>query len=284
MSECPDLSAHTEGRDVQLVLRNEIGGVLSEAKKEDNDARCLAKAAHVVRRNILKVKNSFNGSFNSECQKNSVPPSLLTLLSMLIKGSTTQTDPSDSQAVLSVVQLIVFNSVSRSRNRQEATGSTHHVRQRECPLPIYTALKIHGTTRDRSLLDAFYKLGLCISYDRFLSMSTEISNAVIERYEREGVVCPAKLRNEIFTTAAVDNIDHNPSSTTSQGSFHGTAISLVQHPLPGNTGKPRYEDVISSTNSSNSRKISQLPSSFSEVPPLSQRTTELYAPVVQQLP
>ena len=115
-------------------------------------------------------------------------------------------------------------------------------------------------------------------------MSTEISNAVIERYEREGVVCPAKLRNEIFTTAAVDNIDHNPSSTTSQGSFHGTAISLVQHPLPGNTGKPRYEDVISSTNSSNSRKISQLPSSFSEVPPLSQRTTELYAPAVQQLP
>ena len=155
MSECPDLSAHTEGRDVQLVLRNEIGGVLSEAKKEDNDARCLAKAAHVVRRDILKVKNSFNGSFSSECQKNSVPPSLLTLLSMLIKGSTTQTDPSDSQAVLSVAQLIVFNSVSRSRNRQEATGSTHHVRQRECPLPIYNALKIHGTTRD--------KLGLCIS-------------------------------------------------------------------------------------------------------------------------
>jgi hypothetical protein len=28
----------------------------------------------------------------------------------------------------------------------------------------------------------------------------------------------------------VDNIDHNTSSTSSQTSFHGTAISLVQHP------------------------------------------------------
>ena len=33
-----------------------------------------------------------------------------------------------------------------------------------------------------------------------------------------------------FTTAAIDNIDHNPSSTTAKESFHGTGISLLQHP------------------------------------------------------
>ena len=45
-------------------------------------------------------------------------------------------------------------------------------------------------------------------------MSTEITNRVIERYEREGVVCTSKLRGELLTTAAADNIDHNPSSTS----------------------------------------------------------------------
>ena len=32
-----------------------------------------------------------------------------------------------------------------------------------------------------------------------------------------------------FTTAAVDNIDHNLSSTSTNDSFHGTGISLFQH-------------------------------------------------------
>ena len=86
---------------------------------------------------------------------------------------------------------------------------------------IYAALKIHGTTRDKSLIETFYKLGICISYDRLLSISTEITNSVIGRHEREGVVRPSKLREGLFTTAAVDNIDHNPSSISAHDSFHG---------------------------------------------------------------
>ena len=46
----------------------------------------------------------------------------------------------------------------------------------------------------------------------------------------EKVICPPKLRCELFTSAAVDNIiDHKPSSTSAHGSFHGTCISLFQH-------------------------------------------------------
>ena len=150
---------------------------------------------------------------------------------MIVKGPTTNVDPYESQACLSIAQLIVYNSIQRARSRPDATGSTHHIRaSRECPLPIYTALKIHGSTRDRLLIDTFYNLGISISYDRLISVSTETTNSVLERYEREGVVCPSKVRVELFTTSAVDNIDHNTSSTSAQGSFHGTAISLVQHP------------------------------------------------------
>ena len=96
-------------------------------------------------------------------------------------------------------------------------------------------------------------------------MSTEITNSVIERYEREGVVCLPKLRGELFTTAAVDNIDHNPSSTTS---FHGTAISLVQHSCNGELGTPRDTDVFHPAKPSTSKTISHLPSSYSELAPM----------------
>ena len=51
-------------------------------------------------------------------------------------------------------------------------------------------------------------------------MSIKITNSVIERYAPEGVTCPFKLRGTLLTTTAVANIDHNLSSTTSQGSLH----------------------------------------------------------------
>ncbi len=38
------------------------------------------------------------------------------------------------------------------------------------------------------------------------------------------------LQNGLFTTAAIDNIDHNPSSTTAADAFHSTSISIFQHP------------------------------------------------------
>ena len=171
----PDLTAHTQGREVLLALKHEIGDALKEAKDKDSEAQHLAKAANIVRRDILQIKNSFNGTFEPECQRNAIPASLKTLISMIIKGPTTKIDPADSQACLTVSQLVVFNSVSRVRDRPDSTGSTHHIRARECPLPIYAALKIHGTTRDKSLIETFYKLGICISYDRLLSISTEIT-------------------------------------------------------------------------------------------------------------
>ena len=41
---------------------------------------------------------------------------------------------------------------------------------------------------------------------------------------------------ELFISGALDNVDHNPSSTTAQSAFHGTAISLVQFPTKDNIG------------------------------------------------
>ena len=37
---------------------------------------------------------------------------------------------------------------------------------------------------------------------------------------------PTQLRRGLFTAGALDNLDHNPSSTSAKDSFHGTGISL----------------------------------------------------------
>ena len=75
-----------------------------------------------------------------------------------------------------------------------------------------------------------------------MSVSTETT--VLERSEHEGVVFPSKLRGGLFTTSAVDNIDRNRSSTSSYGSFHGTAILLVQHPLDEQLETTRDTDTF----------------------------------------
>ena len=77
-------------------------------------------------------------------------------------------------------------------------------------------------------MDDFFKLGLSVLYDRVLSVSTDIGNIICRKFQEENLVCPAKLRKGIFTTTAVDNIDHNSSSNTTRESFYGTAGAKMQ--------------------------------------------------------
>ena len=46
-----------------------------------------------------------------------------------------------------------------------------------------------------------------------------------------GLERPSQVRHGIFTVGALDNLDHNPSSTTANDAFHGTGISLFQFVL-----------------------------------------------------
>ena len=58
------------------------------------------------------------------------------------------------------------------------------------------------------------------------------------------------MRRGLFTIAAVDNIDHNPSSATAKASFHGTGISLMQHQSQSFRDYDRDWDIIGSLRSS----------------------------------
>ncbi|GFR97083.1 hypothetical protein ElyMa_002737500 [Elysia marginata] len=123
------------------------------------------------------------------------------------------------------------------------SGATKHSLEREPPLPIYIGHKVHTACRSRKLIEQLYKIGVCVSYDRVLQLEEWMAASAceIERFdfEEDGVVAPVCLRKGLFTVAAIDNLDHNPTATTATSSFHGTGISLFQMPTKDNIGIER---------------------------------------------
>ena len=281
LSELPDLKAYSEGRDTLLTFEKDIGPALKKACDHDSDTMHLVRAAQVVCRDMFDTRFSFDGSFQPDCQKNSVPLSLLALVNMILDGAnikhqTELVQTTTTTAALAISQLLAFNSVKRAR--KESSGSVRHNQSRETPLPLYLSMKIHAATRSRGLVDTLHSLGMCVSYDRLLQLTSDIANGVCQRFRIEDTVCPSKLRQGLFTTAAVDNIDHNPSSATAKDSFHGTGISLIQHPSHTHGGLDRGVPVLNQERSSKS--IAHLPSAYTSVPPAALKTKNFTAPAV----
>ena len=112
-------------------------------------------------------------------------------------------------------------------------------------------------------MELLHDHGLSISYDRVLEVSAQLGDAAVGKYKAEGVVCPNILRKDLFTTSAFDNIEHNPTATTSTSSFHGTSMSIFQHPTAENEGVIQEPWNIDSK----VKSISNLPDSYTNVPP-----------------
>ena len=257
------MTSYKDGWEVLLAFNEDIAAVLKKATENniDSEAMLIAKAANIIRRDLLnKEKSKFHGTFEANCQEDSVLQSLRSSIEMIMGGASIV----ENQAALTVSQLIRFNSVVRHRKDSQAI---YHTKDRETPLPTYLGLLVHAETRKKSLVDKLCDLGLSISYNRVLEISSEMGNNMGERFQAEKVVCPSNLKLKLFTTSAVDNIDHNPSSTTATGSLHGTAISLFQHPTKENQGQERVL-VQPLPNESTSHGIAPLPGQYAEVPPV----------------
>ena len=82
-------------------------------------------------------------------------------------------------------------------------------------------------------------------------------------YELENIVCPPTIRGNLFTTAAVDNIDHNRVQPISKHSFQGTSISLLQHKTSQDDGVVR--NSISIEGLSTSKSVHNLPHYYTDV-------------------
>ena len=187
------MEAHTQGREVVLVFNEDVGAALRKACEHDadSDAVYLARAATIVRRDRFQTKMEFNGSFHTKCQEQSLPTSLLSLVAMVLNGPNIKTQSSFSsvsQPALSISQLLLYNSCKRYK--ENAKDMVRHSQQREPPLLIYLGIMLHTKTRKRDLVNTLFNLGLCMSYDRVLNISTELGDKICYNYEQEKVVPP----------------------------------------------------------------------------------------------
>ena len=192
----------------------------------------MIKVVKILRQEIFESDSfQFSGKFPAKCQESSVPTILHSFMSMLLNGPHVQLQDKhdqDSQASLTLSQLVCFN--TKLRGRRSSTDNTRHFKDRETPLPLYIGLNIHTQTRSKMVLNYFHKLGISVSYKR----ENSLASALCARFEDDDIVCPSQLRKNLFTVGALDNIDHNLTSTTAQGSFHGTGISVFQFPTVDN--------------------------------------------------
>jgi hypothetical protein len=282
LQQIPDLKAYTRGKEVMLAFEHDVTAALHFASQSnlDTNSMHLCKAAQIIRNEIFNTEQKFEGSFSPSCQEDSVPTALLTLIKLILEGPTiidqAENDNQSNSAALTLSQLMIYNSVKQSR---VGATRTRHAVDRETPIPLYTALVIHAQTRKRDLVDKFYRLGLCVSYARLMQVSTDMGNKVCALYESTGVVCPPKMKRDLFTTGCADNIDHNPSSRTSKGAFHGTAISLTQHPsedVPGNSQEPSMLHQTTGL-----KTLLELPESYTDVIPVNKTTAETCVPGAQ---
>ena len=71
----------------------------------------------------------------------------------------------------------MFNNVKHARTT-DCSGTVRYNCGQETPLPLYIALKIHGVTRKRNLIDTLFGYGICVSYDRLLQLTSNIANVL----------------------------------------------------------------------------------------------------------
>ena len=180
---------------------------------------------------------------------------------LILYGPTLKSEANvNSQACLTVAQMIVFN--TKKRGSVDQTKNRHTL-DREPPLPVYLGLNIHSLVRSKILIDELHELHVCISYDRVLQLENEIGHSMCQQFLAENIVCPSHLRKGIFVASALENLDHNLSSTTAQSAFHGTAIGLMQFPTESNTGHCREPLMLGK---GDTIKELMLPQSYTTVP------------------
>ena len=271
MEYIPDLrESHQTNKQIYLMFRKGVSSAMDTAVVADGfeNAINLVKSVENVRKDIFQTYFSSGDVFQNSSQRHVVPESLLTLIKMLLYGSNienqSECNESKDRKVTSLCELLYFNAIKNDKPIKDSGSSRHNI-DKETPTAIYVAMLIHAKTRSKDIIDKLHNLGLCISYKRLMEIQNKIANSVCTKYLHDEVVCPPQLSNAVFTCSAVDNIDHNPSSTTAVDSFHGTAISLVQFP---NEDIPVEESIRLSQDSDIKSNIVSLPQNYTEIPPV----------------
>ena len=118
-------------------------------------------------------------------------------MSLLLNGTDLKDqNTTDSQAILTISQMILFN----FNLYTSSTAKSRHSLDREPPLPLCVGMKIHTETRSKKIITQLYNLGFCLSYDRIIQLENQLATVVCKDFHDKKTVVPAQLQHGLFTT------------------------------------------------------------------------------------
>ncbi|CAG9766130.1 unnamed protein product [Ceutorhynchus assimilis] len=178
-------------------------------------------------------------------------------------GSSEPTECGASAPLITVCQLVVTN----MKASMPHGNIVRHVLSTEASLVMYNGLAAYGRSRDKHFVQEMHETGISVSPNRVTAVTSQLCRMVVKRALEEKVVCPSNLRKDLFTVAAIDNFDVKATSLSGNSEFHGTSISIFQHPTSSHKGVTRtfctnYTDV----KAGGERSVPELPDFYSTVP------------------
>ena len=195
------LREFSDNRFSYLTFDETLGDVIKSYHEQsrDEEAFVFSEASKILRRYIFdKNFDEFDGSLSKKCQDNFIPLSLKSFIDTVLQGNKINSSIKGlEQASLTISQLLIQNSMKRVRHNQNRANKMRKNKSRESPLGIYLGLLIQAKTRKRKLIEKFHDLGISISYQRVMDLSTEMINKVLNHYEEQNLVCPLVIG--IFT-------------------------------------------------------------------------------------
>ena len=137
LENVPGLSATKSGKHVLILnswlRRAPFNACLSSCSI---DGILLAKAAQIIKKDLLRHKEQFNGNISRERQFEGNPSSIFQLFSLILEGGYSQDSiPECSKKIIeNLSQLVIFNAVKNKR--KETVPHVCHSKLKEPPLPV----------------------------------------------------------------------------------------------------------------------------------------------------
>jgi hypothetical protein len=286
----PEWCAINEGKHVYLTHNGNVAKIVAAAHStqsiDQDDALLIMRAAVLLRNSALQKLEPFNGSFPPTCLTSQVPANIMAFMKVVVGGPSTlhnsDTDIIDGDTTLgrtgkiaaTLSQLLIYNTWKGTHHATKTTLIRHST-YRETFVPLYQGLKLHGAARLKTDIDTAHTAGLSVSYGRVMEVKLGIARAVCAHHVEDGVVVPTNIRQGVFTSHDVDNLDGTTKSNFSQDEFHGTALSATNHISREKAGVKRAPIQLDPSDVSTPK----LPDSYSIVPQVELNRDKVYVPL-----
>lgn len=155
-----DWSEYSKGRDIYISHKKTAGAAVAETARlqvSEDEAKKIVEVGTLLRKYILQPQSPFKGTFNSSCLSEPVPKPLLTLLDVLLQGSSSieekmaedhESSSARMRVACTISQLICSNAAKQASNAL----TLYQRKERETPFPLYVGLKLHANDRQKGFV------------------------------------------------------------------------------------------------------------------------------------